>query len=71
MTVTVKIHDANIHLSRMIDREGIVVARAARSRVGRVPFGAPRREPPPELAGLPMPQDMLAPMSEDELAEWE
>ena len=29
------------------------------------------RRPPPEMRGLPVPKDMFAPMSEEELADWE
>ncbi len=75
MTETVNIYDAKTHLSRLIDRaaagEDIVIARAGKPLVRLVPVARPRRQPPPELAGLPMPEDMLAPMSEEELAEWE
>lgn len=75
MTETVNIYEARTHLSRLVERAGagedIVIARAGLPLVRPVPVEHPRRRPPPALAGEPVPSDMLTPMSEEELAEWE
>lgn len=75
MTDTINIYEAKTQLSRLVDRasagEDIVIARAGKPLVRLVPVTPQRRLPPAELHGLPCPENMFAPMSDEELDEWE
>ena len=71
--VQVNVHDAKTHFSELLARaergEEVVIARAGRPVVKLEPFF------PHTLnigfADIPLPDDFLAPLSEDELTAWE
>ncbi len=75
MTDIVNIGDAEIQLSRLVDRaaagEDVLIARAGKlvARLVAVENAGPRR--PGLLRGMTVPDDAFTPLSEDELAAWE
>jgi prevent-host-death family protein len=74
---TVNVHEAKTHLSRLLARveagEEIVIARANRPVARLVPVGAPvRRRQPDQYSGqIWIADDFDAPLSDEELAEFE
>jgi len=76
-TVTLNVHEAKTHLSRLLDRalegEEIVIARAGKPLVRLVPVEqAPRRRRIGSAAGqFQVPDDFLAPLDEEILREFE
>jgi prevent-host-death family protein len=77
---TVNIHAAKTQLSRLVDKaaagQEIVIARAGRPVARLVPLEAPPPHKPKRVLGalvgrLQVPADFDAPLSDDELADFE
>ncbi len=75
MSEIVNIYDAKTNLSRLIERatsvEDIVIARAGKPLVRLTPIDPIGPRVPGQLKGLVIPDELFAPMTEEELAEWE
>lgn len=74
--ITVNIHEAKTHLSRLIERaeagETIIIAKAGTPKVILSPVPAPASRRPGRFAGkIRWAGDFDAPLPEDELAAWE
>lgn len=75
MTEIVNIYDAKTHLSRLVDRaaagDDILIARAGKpvARLVALDTAGPRQ--PGLLRGLTVPDDLFAPLPDEELAAWE
>lgn len=74
MTITMNVAEAKAKLSELLDAaingEHVVIARAGTPLVELTPVGPP---PARQLGFLPLdiPDDFFAPLSDDELREWE
>ena len=81
MSAVVNVYDAKTNLSRLLERasagEEILIARAGKPIARLVPLApmvpqAPRKpRVGGQLAGLTIPDEFFAPLSEAELADWE
>ena len=75
MAEIVNIRDAKTSLSRLIERticgEDIVIARAGKPLVRLTPIEPIGPRVPGLLKGLVIPDELFAPMTEEELADWE
>jgi prevent-host-death family protein len=69
------LYDAKAHLSRLIDRaaagKDILIARAGKPIVRLVPVEDALPRQPGLLKGLAIPDALFAPMTADELEDWE
>ncbi len=75
MSAVVNIYDAKTNLSRLVERaaagEEIIIARAGKPMVRLVPVEPRKPRVGGQLAGLVIPDEFFAPLSDEELAEWE
>jgi prevent-host-death family protein len=75
MPTLVNIYEAKAQLSRLIDRaaagEDIVIGRAGQPIIRLVPVESALPRQPGLLKGLTVPDDLFAPLSDDEQALWE
>jgi len=75
MPELVNIYDAKTQLSRLVDRaaagEEILIGRAGKPLVRLVPVETIGPRKPGLLKGVIVPDALFAPLSDEELAEWE
>jgi len=75
MSEVVNIYEAKANLSKLIERatsgEDIVIARAGKPLVRLTPVAPIGPRVPGLLKGLVVPDDVFAPLTEEELADWE
>ncbi len=75
MSEVVNIYEAKANLSKLIERatsgEDIVIARAGKPLVRLTPVAPTGPRVPGLLKGLVVPDDLFAPLTEEELADWE
>lgn len=70
----INVYDAKTRLSSLLDRaaagEEVIIARAGRPVARLVPVDAPRPRAGGQLAGLVVPEEALAPLTEAERDAW-
>lgn len=70
----INVYDAKTRLSSLLDRaaagEEVIIARAGRPVARLVPVDAPRPRAGGQLAGLAVPEEALAPLTEAERDAW-
>ena len=75
MATVINIYEAKTHFSRLVDRvasgEEIVIARAGKPVVRLVPIESAGPRQPGLLKGVDIPDELLGPLSGDELDDWE
>ena len=75
MSLIMNLYDAKAQLSRLVDRaaagEDILIARAGKPIVRLVPVEDALPRQPGLLKGLAIPDALFAPMTGDELDDWE
>lgn len=70
----INVSNAQTRLSSLLDRaaagEEVIIARAGRPVARLVPVAAPRPRVGGQLAGFPVPEEALAPLTEAERDTW-
>jgi prevent-host-death family protein len=75
MPLDSNLYDAKTHLSQLVDRalagEEVVICRAGKRLVRLVPVDPTPPRRPGQLAGMAVPDDAMAPLTEDDAALWQ